>query len=99
MKEMTGVMKTGATGVCGVTRREVPNSWTIGKEEKIERRKEKIKVAVRRRNERMQETDAKRRLRPRREDAARVVELARMRTEVRHARKNMKGYLRGLEQE
>ena len=62
-----------------MTRREVANSWTTGTEEEIEKRKERINAAVRRRNERMQEMDARRRLRPRREDAAREGELARMR--------------------
>ena len=42
LKEMTGVM-TATKEVCGATRREVESPWTLGKEDKIERRKEKIK--------------------------------------------------------
>ena len=42
-KEMTGVMVTAAKEVCRVTRREVANPWTIGKEEKIDRRKERFR--------------------------------------------------------
>ena len=43
--------------------------------------------------------NARRRLRLRREDAAREVELAKMSTEVRNAWKDMKGYLGGLERD
>ena len=56
-------------------------------------------AAVRKRNEKMQVMDERRRLRSRREDTDRDVELTRMRTEVRNARKDMKGYLRGLERD
>ena len=52
-----------------------------------------------RRNEKIQEMNARRRLRPRIEDAESEVELARMRTEVRNARKGMKEYMRGLERD
>ena len=96
---MIGMVITAAKEVCGMTTRDVTNPWTLGKEEEIERRKERIKVAVRRRNERMQEIVVRRRLWPRKEDVAREVELARMRTEVRKARKDMKGYFRELERD
>ena len=59
---------TAARDVYGVTTREVANLLTFQKEEEIEKRREKIKVAVRRKNERMQGMDARRRLRPKKED-------------------------------
>ena len=96
-REMTGKMITAAKEVCGVTKRRVVNPWTIGKEEEIDRRKERIKVAVRSRNEKIQEMEARKRLRPRREDGAREVKLERRRTKVRNARKDMKDFLRRLE--
>ena len=98
-KEMTEVMMTAAKEVCDVTKRKVANPWTVGKEKEIETRKEMIKVAVSRRHKRLQEMDERGRLRPKREDATREVELAKMKMEVRNARKNMKGYLRELKQD
>ena len=66
------------------------------KEEEIEGRKERIKADVRRRNNKMQEMDARRQLKPRREDAQREGGPAGRRREVRNASKNIKGYWRGL---
>ena len=49
------VMMNVTREVCGVTRKKVSNLWTIGKEERLEKRKERIKVAMKRINERRQE--------------------------------------------
>lgn len=79
-----------------------PNPWTVGHEEVLEEMSERIKVAARRRNGRVQMVANRRRLRARREGQVLVrleEEVEGAREEVRLARRELKRFLRRLERE
>jgi hypothetical protein len=98
-KKMTKVMMQAAREVCGVVTREVANPWTVGREEEVESLQQRVKVAVRERNEKVRVWNARLRLRARRGDRERELEVERAREKVKNVRKDLKRFLRRAERE
>ena len=65
MEEDDEVMVQAAREVCGEVTRPVANPWTIGHEREVNELQERVKAAVRTRNELVSVWNARRRLRAR----------------------------------
>ena len=64
-KRLSNVMTEAAKDVCGVVTREVANPWVIGHEGELDMMRDRVKVAVRNRNEWLRVNGHRRWLRPR----------------------------------
>jgi predicted transcriptional regulator len=101
-KVLAEVMTEAAKEVCGVCEMGVQSPWTIGYEDELNALNERVSVAVRLRNERVQLAGNRRRLRQRRD--GRLMErlereVAGAREEVKQARRALRRRLRRLERE
>ena len=100
-EKVSEVMVRAAREVCGESDRGVSNPWVIGHEEEIEERMTRVNEAVNVRNDRMNALNARRRLRTRGRGDSWMTDLenrlAEAQSRVRHARKEVRRYLRRIE--
>ena len=97
---LSEIMNGAAERVCGRQGRHIASPWLVGREEEVGEKRDRVRVAVERRNEIRGRLEGGRRLRDmggrrRGLDA----EYERMRMEVKNARKGLKRLLRRLEKE
>ena len=98
-KILSRVMNEAAKDVCGVATREVSNPWVIGHEGELDRIRDRVKAAVRNRDEWLRVNGRRRQLRPRGRGNEREAEVERLREEVKNARGELKGRMRELERD